>query len=149
MRTIAENIARVRERISNSALKAGRKPDEITLVAVSKMVDLSRVKEAISAGVTTFGENYVQEARDKIAQIGQEGVDWHMIGHLQTNKVKHVVSLFSLIHSVDSMRLAQEVSRRAIVTGKSIEVLVQVNIDSFLFVPLLRKHVDFSGFSFP
>jgi len=127
MDDIAGNIARVRERICNTALQAGRNPEEVTLVAVTKKVGLSRIKEAIDAGLTTFGENYVQEAREKISQIGQ-GVTWHMVGHLQTNKVKYVVPLFSMIHSVDSVHLAQEISKRAIKLGKSIDVLIQVNI---------------------
>ncbi|WAC07512.1 MAG: YggS family pyridoxal phosphate-dependent enzyme [Thermodesulfobacteriota bacterium] len=127
METIAENITRLRERIYNRALKTGRKPDEITLVAVTKTVDSNRIKEAREAGVTVFGENYVQEAMGKIRHIGEE-VSWHMIGHLQTNKVKHVVPLFSMIHSVDSVRLAEEISERAIERDKIMEVLIQVNI---------------------
>jgi PLP dependent protein len=127
METIAENISRIRERIYNRALKTGRKSDEITLVAVTKTVDTNRIKEAKEAGITAFGENYVQEAKEKIAHIG-EGVAWHMIGHLQTNKVKYVVPLFSMIHSVDSARLAEEISERAIERDKTMEVLIQVNI---------------------
>lgn len=127
MSTIAENIARIRDRIYNRALKIGRNPDEVTLVAVSKTVEIARVREAIAAGLTTFGENYVQEAQEKIVQIGQ-GLTWHMIGHLQTNKVKYVVSLFSMIQSVDSLRLAQEISERAIRVGKPVDILMQVNI---------------------
>jgi pyridoxal phosphate enzyme, YggS family len=127
METIAENIARLRERIYNRALKTGRKPDEITLVAVTKTVDTNRIKDAREAGITAFGENYVQEARGKIPHIG-EGAIWHMIGRLQTNKIKYVVPLFSMIHSVDSARLAEEISERAIECGKIMEVLIQVNI---------------------
>jgi len=126
METIAENIARLRERIYNRALKAGRKPDEITLVAVTKTVDTNRIREAREAGITAFGENYVQEAREKIPHLG-EGVTWHMIGHLQTNKVKYVVPLFSMIHSVDNVRLAKEISERAIERDKMMEVLIQLN----------------------
>jgi uncharacterized pyridoxal phosphate-containing UPF0001 family protein len=106
MSTIAENIARVKERIAERALRVGRSPEEITLIAVSKRVDISRIEAAISAGITSFGENYVQEAKEKITRIDQ-GVAWHMIGHLQTNKVKYVVPLFSMIHSVDSVHLAK------------------------------------------
>lgn len=127
MNSIAENIARVKERIAESALRAGRTLEEITLVAVSKGVDVSRIKEAIEAGVTTFGENYVQEATEKISRMGKEVV-WHMIGHLQTNKVKYVVPLFSMVHSVDSFRLARELSMRALILGKPIEVLIQAKI---------------------
>jgi PLP dependent protein len=127
METIAEKIERLRERIYNRALKTGRKPDEITLVAVTKTVDTNRIREAREARITAFGENYVQEAREKIPHIGED-VTWHMIGHLQTNKVKHVVPLFSMIHSVDSARLAAEISERAIERNKIMEVLIQVTI---------------------
>lgn len=128
MSSIAENIARLRERIYNSVLKIGRKPEEIMLVAVSKTVGVENIKEAIEAGITIFGENYVQEAKGKIAQIGP-GITWHMIGHLQTNKVKYVVLFFSMIHSVDSIHLAKEISQRAIKVGKSMDVLIQINIE--------------------
>lgn len=127
MDTVAENIARLRERIYNRALKAGRKPEEITLVAVTKTVDASRIMEAIEAGITDFGESYVQEAREKIPLI-DANVAWHMIGHLQTNKAKYVVPLFSMIHSVDSARLAGEISEQAIKHGKIMGVLIQVKI---------------------
>lgn len=127
MGTIAENIVRLRERIVNRAIKNGRNPEEITLVAVSKNVDIDRIREAQEAGITIFGENYVQEAKVKVPQVG-EGVTWHMVGHLQTNKVKDVVPLFSMIHSVDSIHLAAEISQRVIRLGKTMEVLIQVNI---------------------
>jgi pyridoxal phosphate enzyme (YggS family) len=127
MATIDENIASIRERIYNRALKTKRKPDEITLVAVTKTVDTNRIKEAKEAGITAFGENYIQEAMGKIPHIG-EGVTWHMIGRLQTNKVKYVVPLFSMIHSVDSIRLAEGISKQAIERDKIMEVLIQVNI---------------------
>jgi len=126
METIADNIARLRERIYNRALKAGRKADEITLVAVTKTVDSDRIREAKDAGITAFGENYLQEAREKIPRVGG-GVTWHMIGHLQTNKVKYVLPLFSMIHSVDSFRLAEEISAQAIKRDKKADVLIQVN----------------------
>ena len=128
METIAENIARLRERIYTRAIKKGRNPDDILLVAVSKTVDSKRVHQAIEAGITDFGESYVQEAREKIPQIGA-GVAWHLIGHLQTNKVKYVVPLFSMIHSVDSALLAGEISERAMKYGKTVQqVLIQVKI---------------------
>ena len=127
MSTIAENIARVQERINNRAVKVGRKPEEITLVAVSKTVDAARIKEAVEAGITTLGENYVQEAKEKIPEIGG-GVTWHMIGHLQTNKVKYVVPLFSMIQSVDSLRLAKEISQRALKLGTIMDMLIEVNL---------------------
>jgi pyridoxal phosphate enzyme (YggS family) len=127
MNIVAENIARIRERIYTQALKTGRKPEDILLVAVSKTVDSKRIQEAIESGITTFGESYPQEAREKIPQIGT-GVNWHLIGHLQTNKVKYVVPLFTMIHSVDSLRLAREISAQAGKCGKTMEVLIQVKI---------------------
>ncbi|HPD60450.1 MAG TPA: YggS family pyridoxal phosphate-dependent enzyme, partial [Thermodesulfobacteriota bacterium] len=127
MGNIADNVARVRERIYTRAIKAGRKPEEITLVAVTKTVGSNHLSEAREAGITAFGENYVQEAVGKITHIG-EGVTWHMIGRLQTNKVKYVVPVFSMIHSVDSIRLAEEISNQAIKREKTMDILIQVNI---------------------
>jgi len=127
MGKIADNIARIRERIYNRAIQVGRNPEEIILVGVSKTVGITSIKEAIAAGITILGENYVQEAREKILQI-KERVAWHMIGHLQRNKVKPALSLFSMIQSVDSWKLAKEISSQASKEGKLIEVLIQVNI---------------------
>jgi len=127
MDMILENITRLREHIYNRAVKAGRSPEEIILVAVSKMVGINQIKDAREAGITTFGESYIQEARQKIPQFSEE-IKWHLVGHLQTNKVKYVLPLFSMIHSVDSIRLAQEISQRATQLEKTMEILIQVNI---------------------
>lgn len=127
MGVIAENIAIVRRRIQRAAEKAGRDPEEITLVAVSKKVDAARIQEALEAGITIFGENYVQEAREKIPQVGADA-QWHMVGHVQTNKAKYVVPDFVLIHSVDTVKLAQEISRQAEKLDKIMDILIQVNI---------------------
>lgn len=124
---IAENIARIRERVFTSASRAGRNPQEITVVAVSKKVGVAQIREAVDAGLNIFGENYVQEAKEKISQLG-EGAMWHMIGRLQTNKVKHSIPLFSMIQSIGSLHLAEEVSLRAGAAGKTMDVLIQVNI---------------------
>jgi pyridoxal phosphate enzyme (YggS family) len=124
---VAENIERIRERIERAALKAGRRSDEIKLVAVSKTIDAERVREAVEAGATAFGENYVQEAREKISLVGRQ-VAWHFIGHLQTNKAKHAVQLFDMVHSVDSVALAREMERHGEKRGRCVDVLVQVNI---------------------
>jgi pyridoxal phosphate enzyme (YggS family) len=97
------------------------------LVTVSKTVESARVREAIEAGVTILGENYVQEAREKIEEIGH-GVQWHMIGHLQKNKAKHTVTLFDYIHSLDGISLAQEIDRRAAQKGIRVRALVEVNL---------------------
>lgn len=124
---IARNVAVVRERIALACERAGRKPEEITLVAVSKTVDIARIEQAIAAGIEHFGENYYQEAREKIPCI-QAPVHWHFIGHLQKNKARGVVPLFEWIHTVDDEELAQEVNRRAQAVGKQQRVLIEVNI---------------------
>jgi len=126
--TIQGRLKRVKDRIAKAALGCGRDPKAVKLVAVSKTVPVDRVWAAISAGVTDLGENYVQEAREKIEALGRETVSWHFIGHLQSNKAKYAVKLFDLIHSVDSLKLAKEVDRRARAVGKVQKVLVQVNI---------------------
>lgn len=110
------------------AENCGRNAESVRLVAVTKTVPIQRVKEAIDAGVTILGENYVQEARDKFNTIGAFPVSWHFIGHLQSNKAKYAVRLFDLIHSVDSFKLARELSRQAAKINKTQHVLIQVNI---------------------
>ncbi|MCX8117055.1 MAG: YggS family pyridoxal phosphate-dependent enzyme [Desulfobacterota bacterium] len=127
MSTIRENYLRVLERIEKAARKAGRDPGEVKLVAVSKTVEVARIREAIEAGVTILGENYVQEAQKKIEEIGK-AVSWHFIGHLQSNKAKYAVRLFDLIHSVDSPSLAEELNRRAEKEGRRVEVMIEVNL---------------------
>jgi len=127
MPDIAENLARVRERIEGAARRSGRDPESVRLVAVSKTVGAERVRQAIEAGAKILGENYVQEAQKKIEVLGHD-VAWHFIGHLQTNKAKAAAGLFDYIHSVDSMNLAQELARRAKLRGKVLPVLLQVNI---------------------
>jgi hypothetical protein len=125
--TIVDNIGSIQERIGNAARRVGRKPADIRLVAVSKTVPVERIQEALAAGVTILGENYVQEARTKIAQIGQQ-VEWHFIGHLQSNKAKSAVELFSMIHTVDRLSLAAALNREAQKRGTILPVLIQVNI---------------------
>ena len=115
------------ERIEKAARKAGRDAKEVKLVAVSKTVEVARIKEAIEAGVTILGENYVQEAQKKIEEIGKP-VFWHFIGHLQSNKAKYVVRLFDMIHSVDSIPLAEELNRRAEQAGQVIKAMIEVNL---------------------
>jgi len=124
---ISRNLARVRERIAAAARRAGRNPDEVTLVAVTKGVGLDRVLEAVACGVTHIGENRVQEAAAKFPHL-PPGVVRHMVGHLQRNKAKMAVRLFDLIHSLDSLRLAEELNRRALEAGRVMDVLVQVNV---------------------
>ena len=123
---IAENVARVRERLARAAERSGRRGEGIRLVAVAKQIAAAQVKEAIAAGVGEVGENYVQEAAAKQAEIGAE-VRWHFIGHLQTNKAGQAARIFDMIHTVDSVRLAQALARRAQQLGRTLEVLAQVN----------------------
>jgi hypothetical protein len=127
MPEIKENLLKVMDRIEKAALRSGRDPNEVKLVAVSKTVGPARIKEAIEAGVSILGENYVQEARQKIEEIGKP-VAWHFIGHLQTNKAKYAVRLFDMIHSLDSIELAEELDRRAERTESPIRVLIEVNL---------------------
>jgi pyridoxal phosphate enzyme (YggS family) len=127
MLTIKENLLRVKESIERAAQKAGRDPKEIKLVAVSKTVEVARIKKAIEAGVSILGENYVQEAQKKIEVIGRP-VSWHFIGHLQSNKARYAVRLFDVIHSTDSLPLAEELDRRAEQSGRVIKVMIEVNL---------------------
>jgi hypothetical protein len=124
---LGANLAAVQERIADAARRAGRRKDAVLLVAVSKTIEVERVRAAIEAGVPALGENRVQEAREKIAAIGRPR-PWHLIGHLQTNKVKDALECFDLIHSVDRLPLAEAISRRATEAGRRADVLVQINV---------------------
>ncbi len=124
---IAENLNSVRERIVSAAKVSGRDPGEITLVVVTKTRSVEEIQEAIACGATDIGENYVQEAIEKFEQIGNVP-KWHMIGHLQRNKARQAVKFFDCIHSVDNEELARETGRRAVALGRTLEVLVEVNI---------------------
>jgi pyridoxal phosphate enzyme (YggS family) len=127
MNNIAANIKYINHRIKLAVERSGRKDKSVKLVAVTKTIDVSRIIEAIGAGVTIIGENRVQEARGKFKEIGS-GVEWHLIGHLQTNKVKYIFDIFSLIHSVDSLSLAEEIQRRADNRGAKTDILIEVNL---------------------
>jgi len=127
MSEIRENLLKVKERIRRAAQRSKRDPSEIKLVAVSKTVEAACIKEAIEAGVSILGENYVQEAKRKIEEIGRS-VAWHFIGHLQSNKAKYVVYLFDMIHSLDNIPLAEELSRRAEQADRMIKVLIEINL---------------------
>ena len=126
--SIAENVALVRENMARAAREAGRDPGEIRLVAATKMNDADKVRQAIAAGVDICGENRVQEMLQKHSQGAYEGAPLHFIGHLQKNKVKQVVGLASLIHSVDSEELLAAVQRCAAARGLRQDVLLEVNI---------------------
>lgn len=125
---IEANIAHVRAAIAEAAARANRSPDEITLVAVSKTKPLDLVRIAYNLGVTAFGENRVQEALPKIAAFHPADARWHMIGHLQTNKVGKALGAFDIVESVDSLRLAQALDTHARESGRRLPVLVQVNV---------------------
>jgi pyridoxal phosphate enzyme, YggS family len=124
---ISSNINAIKQRIAAAAKRAGRDPLSIKLMAVTKTVPPERILKALEAGLTMLGENYVQEAKDKIAAIGDHA-QWHMIGHLQTNKAKYAVKLFDCVHSVDRLELAQELDKRAGQINRKLNVLIEVNV---------------------
>jgi pyridoxal phosphate enzyme (YggS family) len=125
---VKERLARINQRIAAAAIGCGRNPETVRLVAVSKTVDADRVAEAIDAGATIVGENYIQEARGKFNTLYGLPVQWHFIGHLQSNKAKYAVRMFDLIHSVESLKLATALDKEARKNGKVQEILIQVNI---------------------
>jgi PLP dependent protein len=125
--SIAENLERVREHIAQAATKSGRSADDVDLVAISKTHDAEKVREAIEAGQSLFGESRVQEARVKIPDL-PSSARWHFVGHLQKNKIRHALPLFELVHSVDSLALAQDMNRIAEEDGLHPRVLIEVNV---------------------
>lgn len=127
MSSISDSLSILRGRIAAASARAGRDPREVKLVAVSKNIDVERIVLAVDAGVRDFGENRVQEAAEKIPRVHAD-VTWHFVGHLQRNKAKDAVELFSLIHSLDSIRLARELDRRCEMADSTIDLLLQVNI---------------------
>jgi PLP dependent protein len=126
--SIAANLHVVQERIARALARAHRTPDNLTLIAVTKTVEVARIQEVLVAGVQHVGENKVQDAAPKITELSALPATWHMIGHLQSNKVKKAVELFQTIHAVDSLRLAQEIQARAQQQHKTIEILLEVNV---------------------
>ncbi len=127
MSSVAENLERVREQIAEAAAKVGRAVDEIQLIAISKTHDAGKVRAAYQAGQSLFGESRVQEARAKIPEL-PSNLRWHFVGHLQKNKIRHALPLFELFQSVDSLALAQEISRIADEEGMHPRVLLEVNV---------------------
>lgn len=125
---LKKRLENVEERIHQAALKCSRDPESIHLVAVTKTITVDSVRDAIEAGVTILGENYVQEARNKFNVLGRYPVSWHFIGHLQSNKAKYAVRLFDLIHSVDTLKLAGELNKQAKKVNKVQDILIQINI---------------------
>ncbi len=120
-------VETIRRRIDAACRRCGRDPESVRLVAVTKTVPAERIVEAAAAGIKIFGENYIQEALPKIKTVGR-GVSWHFIGHLQSNKAKQAVECFDMIHSVDSLRLAESLEKAAAARGRVVPVLVQINI---------------------
>jgi PLP dependent protein len=146
MSSIAENLARVRAQIAQAAAKANRNADDVELTAISKTHDAPKVREAIEAGQNLFGESRVQEARVKIPEL-PSNLRWHFVGHLQKNKIRHALPLFELIHSVDSLALAQDINRIAEEDGLHPRVLLEVNVagegSKFGFTPeKLREDLE-------
>jgi pyridoxal phosphate enzyme (YggS family) len=127
MTDIRANLERVRERIARAAERAGRRAEDVLLVAVSKTVDTGRIRQAIEAGVPALGENRVQEARGKVAELGRP-VPWHLVGHLQTNKVRDALELFDVIQSLDRVELARELDKRGRARDRATNALVEVNV---------------------
>lgn len=130
MAMIRENFVQVRQKVADVCRRLGRNPDEVSIIGVSKYAEADKIKEAVEAGLKDIGENKVQEAQRKFPQLQDWGlkVNRHLIGHLQTNKVKHALQYFDLIHSVDSLRLAEEIQKQAEKLNRTVDVLIQVNI---------------------
>lgn len=130
--SISENIERVRERIERAAKKSGREAADIKIIAVTKTIDVQRIVKAIELGITDIGENRVQELCEKYDRININnigiGFNWHMIGHLQTNKVKYIINKVHMIQSLDRVELAREIQKRAEKVNRILDVLVQVNV---------------------
>jgi pyridoxal phosphate enzyme (YggS family) len=146
MNSIAENLERVRDQIAQASAKAGRTADEIELVAITKTHSAEKVREAIEAGHTLFGESRVQEARAKIPEL-PSSLRWHFVGHLQKNKIRHALPLFELFHGVDSLALAEDMNRIADEEGSHPCVLLEVNVagegSKFGFAPnKLREQME-------
>ena len=127
--SIVEKVARVRERIAASARRAGRNPDETTLMGVSKTFPVERIREAYAAGLRVFGENRVQEFAEKAGAVSDlTGANWHLIGHLQSNKAANAAELFGAVDSVDSVRLAERLNAAAEKAAKTLPILIEINV---------------------
>ena len=126
---LAARIAGVRERIAKAAARAGRSEQSVRLLAVSKRHAAAAVREAHAAGLRAFGENYAQELVAKAAEVGAlDGIEWHLVGHLQTNKARHVAPVIAMVHTIDSAHVATELGKRAAPLGRTIRALIEVNV---------------------
>lgn len=127
--SIADNLAEIRERIARAAARVGRSADSITLMAVSKTVEAERIKEAYAAGLRVFGENRVQKFEGKSAALSEmKDAEWHLIGHLQSNKAKKAAESFHAVDSVDSLRLAEKLNQAAAESSKKLNVLIEIKV---------------------
>ncbi|MEK6650575.1 MAG: YggS family pyridoxal phosphate-dependent enzyme [Bacteroidota bacterium] len=124
---IAANLENVKKRVRDACLRAGRRPEEVRIVAVSKAFPVEGIREAVGAGQADFGENYAQEFRSKAEAMKGRDVRWHFIGHLQSNKVKYVIDDLYLLHSLDRMSLADELQKRAASVGRTVDALIEVH----------------------
>ncbi|HTY12198.1 MAG TPA: YggS family pyridoxal phosphate-dependent enzyme [Bacteroidota bacterium] len=124
---IAENVKNIQERIKKSCIAAGRDPDSVALIAVSKTFGFQEIEEVVKTGLLDIGENYVQEVKEKRLKVTNPEVRWHFLGHLQSNKVKFIADWIHMIHSVDSESVAAEIQRRGAGIGRTIDVLIEVN----------------------
>ncbi|MDA8159424.1 MAG: YggS family pyridoxal phosphate-dependent enzyme [Desulfobacteraceae bacterium] len=128
MSGVRENLTEIRRRLAQAAARAGRRAEEVALVAVSKRVDEERLREAAAAGQTVFGENYLQEAEGKIEALAGAGLCWHFIGKLQSNKLGRIAALFSVVETLDQARLAGALEDKLVKIGKIMTVYIQVNV---------------------
>ena len=124
---IAENVKNIQEKIKNACIAAGRNPDSVTLIAVTKTFGFLDVDEVVRAGVQDIGESYVQEVREKKPKVSESGIRWHFLGHLQSNKVKYIAEWVHLIHSVDHENVAAEIQKRGAMLARVMDVLIEVN----------------------
>jgi len=125
---VRENVQKIKERIERACERAGRDPGEVSILAASKTRTPEEIREVFEAGIRLFGENRVQEARDKIPLLSDLSIEWHMIGHLQRNKVKYAVNLFDVVESLDSKELADELEKRLSKLGKKMRVFIEVKL---------------------
>ncbi|MFH0825363.1 MAG: YggS family pyridoxal phosphate-dependent enzyme [Pseudomonadota bacterium] len=125
---IAENLAGIRRRVRDAALRSGRDPESIKIVAAAKGQEISKVREAVASGIGIIGDNYVREAQERKGLLSAPDVELHMIGHLQRNKAGKAVELFNVVQTVDDVRLAEDLSRRAGAVGRTLGAMIQVNI---------------------
>ena len=126
--TIKRNTKEILERVSNAANKSGRSLDDVTIISVTKTVGIDKINEVVSNGIINLGENRVQEFNNKFNNLLNNNVKWHMIGHLQTNKVKYIIDKIELIHSVESIKLAKEINKKAQQKNITAKVLIELNI---------------------